>query len=321
MRAVFCGTPEFSVPGLRALLDAGVRLPLVVSRPDRVRRRRGRPEPSPVREFALEHGLETAVLERGGRSRLYERILACEPDVVVVVAFGHIVREPLLHGAPLGCVNVHASLLPRWRGPAPIHTSIVAGDRATGVCTMQMAEGVDTGDVYEVARTEIGPDETAGQLHDRLADLGGSILVSTLAALDRGDLEATPQSGEGVCHAPMLERAEGSVDFNAPAQKVHDRIRGLDPWPGTRVSWEGATLRIASSTLGAGFHDARPGSILAIDEAGLRVACAEGAVELRTVQAEGGRPVSPVEFGRGHPLRVGQVLSPLPGFSPREPRR
>jgi len=308
MRAVFCGTPEFAVPALDAMINTGIDIPLVISQPDRVRGRRGKPAPSPVRQCALDHELATAVLEKGQRASLYERILATAPDVVVVVAFGHIIREPLLNGARLGCVNVHASLLPRWRGPAPIHTAIVAGDRETGVCTMKLAQGVDTGEVFECARTAIGERETAGELHARLAVLGASTLLSTLDRLDRGAIEARAQSTRGITHAPMLNRSEGSVDFDRPAREVHDRVRGLD-----------RRLKVSGSEPVDLRHDAPPGEILAVDD-GLLVACADSAVRFSRIQAEGKRAVSPGEFARGHGLAAGQRLLPVEGFAPREPR-
>jgi methionyl-tRNA formyltransferase len=317
MRAVFCGTPEFAVPALDAILDAGIEVPLVVSQPDRVRGRRAHPTPTPVRQRAIDLAIDTDVLQKGRRAELYECILSADPDVVVVVAFGHIIREPLLTGARLGCVNVHASLLPRWRGPAPIHTAIVAGDRETGVCTMKLAQGVDTGDVYECARTSIGPDETAGDLHDRLATLGAATLVTTLRGLDAGTLPARAQPEDGITHAPMLERAEGSVNFDRPATQVHDRIRGLNPWPATTVLCEDRRLKISDSRLAEG--SGSPGEILSADD-GLVIACAQGAVRIGTVQGEGGRPVPASDFARGQRLATGVHLRPLEGFAVRDPR-
>jgi methionyl-tRNA formyltransferase len=319
MRAVFCGTPDFAVPALNSMIGAEIDIPLVVSQPDRVRGRRGKPLPSPVRQCALDHELPTAVLEKGQRSSLYEQILGTKPDVIVVVAFGHIIREPLLNGTHLGCVNVHASLLPRWRGPAPIHTAIVAGDRETGVCTMKLGAGVDTGDVFECVRIGIGERETAGELHDRLASLGASTLLSTLEKLDRGVIEAVAQPTEGITRAPMLARAEGSVDFNRTAREVHDRIRGLDPWPATSVDWDGRRLKVSESEPVEVRHDASPGEVISVDN-GLLVACADSAVRISRIQAEGKRPVSPGEFARGHGLKSGDRLRPVEGFVPREPR-
>lgn len=323
MRVVYCGTPDFAVPSLQALVDAGFDVPLVVSQPDRVRSRRGKPEPSAVRARALELGLATAVLERGrvAREELYSRILDLEPDVIAVVAFGHIVREPLLHGARLGCVNVHASLLPRWRGPAPIHTAIVAGDTESGVCTMQLAAGVDTGDVYLREAIAIGPDDTAGTLHDRLAALGAELLPRTLHGLATAQLHATAQDEHGITHAPMLDKSEGSVDFTATAQRVHDRIRGLDPWPGVTVRHRETRLKLSGSEQPTQAEvEAAPGTVLALDDAGVVVACGDGHVRIVRVQGEGKRAMDPLTYAHGHGLACGDRFLPLESFVPREPR-
>ena len=322
MRAVFCGTPDFAVPGLDAMLDAGLDVPLVVSQPDRVRGRRAAPTPTPVRARALERDVPTAVLERGkaAREALYEQVLGLDPDVVVV-AFGHIVREPLLTGPRLGCLNVHASLLPRWRGPAPIHTAIVAGDRETGVCTMQLAAGVDTGDVYDVARTTIEPTDTAGIVHDRLAELGARLLVQTLQRLEAGDVTTTPQPEDGITHAPMLDKREGSASFDVPAERLHDRVRGLDPWPGvTVVHGDDLRLKIRDTAALRLPSDAEPGTVIAIDDDGLRVACAEGQLLIRAVQPAGRKSMRPIECARGYGLAAGVRLGPTPEFTPVEPR-
>ena len=323
MRVVFCGTPGFAVPSLQGLFETAHDIALVVSQPDRIRGRRGKPEPSTVRDRALALGLPTAVLERGRAARddLYERILALSPDVVAVVAFGHIVREPLLNGPPLGCVNVHASLLPRWRGPAPVHTAIVAGDRSTGVCTMRLAAGVDTGGVYLREETAIGADERAGQLLDRLAGLGALLLPRTLQGLGDGSLIATDQAEQGITHAPMLDKSEGSVDFAASAQRVHDRIRGLDPWPAVAVRHHESRLKLAASTSPTPVRMTRePGIVLQIDDAGMEIACGDGHLRIGRVQGEGTRAMPPAEYARGHGLAVGDRLHALEGFAPKEPR-
>lgn len=319
MRSVFCGSPDFARPSLQALLEAGVDVPLVVSQPDRRRGRRAKPTPTPVRALALENGIHTRVLEKGRRRELYEEILSLSPDVVVVVAFGHIIREPLLHGARWGCVNVHASLLPRWRGPAPIHRAVVAGDRRTGVCTMALAEGVDTGDVYQCAETPIGENETTGELHDRLAALGADTLVSTLEGLRAGTLRGRPQPEEGVTHAPLLDKREGSVDFAAPARRVHDRIRGLDPWPSVTVLADDRRIRLGGSRLldeeDPGEEEA--GRVLAIGAEGMDVLCGPGVVRITSVQPAGGRRMTPLELSRGGGLSGSTRLLPLPDFRPR----
>lgn len=273
--------------------------------------------PTPVRARARELGLNNLVLERGGRKTLYERVLELQPEIVVVVAFGHIIREPLLNGPEHGCLNVHASLLPRWRGPAPIHRAIVAGDEHGGVCTMRLEAGVDTGPLYRSASTSIGLDETTGSLHDRLSALGAELLVETLDAIEDDGLKAQAQSGEGTTRAPLLHKDEGSVDFARPSREVHDRIRGFDPWPGITVLHGESTLKLAASHC----HlepSGEAGRILAVDDAGLWVACADGSVCLSRVQAPGTRWLSPLEFARGHDLKPGQRLSPRGSIPGRE---
>ena len=313
MRIVFLGTPDFACPSLSAIHAAGHEIPLVVSQPDRPRGRRGASEPSPVRARAAELGLESCSLEKGGRKALYARVLEHEPDVVVVVAFGHIIREPLLNGPRHGCLNLHASLLPRWRGPAPIHRAIVAGDGLSGVSTMRLEAGVDTGPVYGTEALIIGGDETAGELHDRLAEMGASLLVETLAGLEAGFLHPLPQETEGITHAPLLRKEEGSVDFDASPRRVHDRIRGLSPWPGITVEWEGRRLKLSDSRVlppSATAIDTVPGTILAVDAEGMTVACREGSILIARLQLAGRKWTEPEAFARGESLSAGQLLIP-----------
>lgn len=310
MRTVFLGTPDFAVPCLEALAGTRHEPLLVVSQPDKVRGRGSAEVPTPVRARARALGLPETVLEKGARRALYERVLALEPEIVIVVAFGHILREPLLNGAPHGCLNVHASLLPRWRGPAPIHRAVVAGDEETGVCTMRLEEGVDTGPVYDRAAIAIGPDETTGELHDRLAALGAELLVRTLDAIEDGGLAPRPQDSEGITHAPLLHKEEGSVDFARPALEVHDRIRGFDPWPGITVGHRDGVLKLAASHC----DPDRPGPVgelIAIDESGLWVGCATGSVRVARVQAPGTRWMSPLEYARGRGLELGEHFGTL----------
>ena len=316
MRLVFLGTPDFALPCLDALAESGHELLLVVSQPDKARGRGRSPVPTPVRCRAQQRGLPETTLEKGGRAALYQRILQLRAEMAVVVAFGHIIKDPLLHGLPHHCLNIHASLLPRWRGPAPIHRAIIAGDRHTGVCSMRLEEGVDTGGVYRCASTEIQENETAGELHDRLAQLGARVLMETIDGIENGRLQARSQSEEGVCHAPRLSKEEGTADFRRPAAEVHDRIRGLDPWPSVTVVSPEGRLRLGGSRRSADAGDT-PGKILAIGEEGLVIACAEASVRIEKVQAPGTRWMHPLEFARGHSLSVGMILLPLGEVSPR----
>ncbi len=318
MRLVFLGSPEFAIPSLEALVKEGHEVLLVVTQPDKARGRGREPLPTPIRRRAMELGLAETTLKPKDREKCYRRILELSPEIVVVVAFGHLIKEPLLHGPTLGCLNVHASLLPRWRGAAPIHRAVIAGDRTTGVCTMQLEKGMDTGPVYARVETEIGPEETAGELHDRLAVLGAELLIRTLAEMKAEGLRASPQTEEGAVLAPLLRKEEGTVDFARGADEVHDRIRGLSPWPGVAVETAGEILRLRGSyLLSEGRGEA--GRILSIDGEGMSVACSRGAVGIRLVQRAGGRFMSPLQFSRGHELRVGESFSPLAEVPPRKP--
>ncbi|HKI82816.1 MAG TPA: methionyl-tRNA formyltransferase [Candidatus Krumholzibacteria bacterium] len=310
MRLVFLGSPEFAIPSLEALVRAGHELALVVTQPDKARGRGRTPLPTPVRRRAKELGLRDMALQPKARQEAYRQILDCSPQLAVVVAFGHLIREPLLHGPSLGCLNVHASLLPRWRGAAPIHRAIIAGDERTGVCTMRLEKGMDTGPVYAQEETPIGPEETAGELHDRLAVLGAQLLLHTIDEIQSRGLAPRPQASEGVTIAPMLRKEEGTVDFARSAQEVHDRIRGLCPWPGVAVLRDGETLKLKGSRLLPELQG-KAGEILAIDEDGMSVGCAQGAVRIHFVQRAGGRFLPPLQFARGFPLRAGDKLSPL----------
>ncbi len=320
MRLVLLGTPEFACPSLRALLAAGHELALVVTQPDKPRGRGQQPSPTPVKALAAARGLPVAMLERGARTPTYQRILELAPDCVVVVAFGHLVREPLLSSPPLGCLNVHASLLPRWRGAAPIQRAILAGDRITGVTTMRLEAGLDTGPIYLAQPAPIGEDETAGELNERLAALGALLLVRTLEGLAAGTLAPTPQSQAGVTHAPPLRKAEGTVDFAWSAQRVHDTVRALHPWPRATALHGVHRLGLAHTRrlrapLTPSRQDAAPGTVLQLDAAGMDVACGDGSVRIGQVQPEGGRWMDPASYARGHGLQPGDVLRPLPPSS------
>ncbi len=318
MRLVFLGSPEFAIPSLEALVHAGHELALVVTQPDKAKGRGRALVPTPVRQRARELGLADACLRPRAREEAYRHILSFSPELAVVVAFGHLIREPLLHGPSLGCLNLHASLLPRWRGAAPIHRAIIAGDEKTGVCTMRLEKGMDTGPVYERVETPIGPQETAGELHDRLAEMGAQLLVHTLDEIQSRGLSPLPQASEGVTLAPMLRKEEGTVDFARSAEEVHDRIRGLSPWPGVAVLKDGQALKLKGSRLLTELRGAA-GEILAIDEAGMCVGCAAGAVQIHSVQRAGGRFLSPLQFARGFPLQVGDRLLPLADVPARVP--
>ena len=306
---VFMGTPEFSVPMLGALLAAGHRVRCVYTQPPRPAGRRGLAEtPSPVHAFASEHGLPvlTPVSLKGEAEQ--QAFAAPGADVAVVVAYGLLLPRPVLAAPRLGCINLHASLLPRWRGAAPIQRAIMAGDAETGAMTLQMGAGLDTGPVLMTARTPILPDETAGELHDRLALLGAPLLVETLAALEAGTITALQQPSEGVTYAAKIDKAEARIDFARPASEVHNRIRGLTPSPGAwfevMVDGRPERIKVLKSSLAEG--RGAPGEVL---DGELTIACSEGAIRPVLVQRAGRRPVATAELLHGLALPAGTRLA------------
>lgn len=299
MRIVFMGTPEFAVPTLDALVAAGHEVVLVVAQPDRPAGRGQQLRSPPVAERARALGLPLAQ-PKGVRSGPFpERFAALAPDVAVVIAYGRILPPALLAAPRLGCVNVHASLLPRWRGAAPIQHAILAGDAVTGVCTQRMEEGLDTGPVYVRRETPVGPRETAGQLHDRLAALSAAVAVETLGGL--ADRIPTPQDEARATWAPLVSKDDGRVDWTRPADELDRRIRAMTPWPGGFVATAEGRIKLLEARPAAGGGAA--GAVLSVRP--LVVAAGEGALELVTVQAPGRRAVTGAEFANGARIAPG----------------
>jgi methionyl-tRNA formyltransferase len=304
MRIVFMGTPEFAVPTLDALVAAGHEVLLVVAQPDRPAGRGQQLRSPPVAERARALGLPLAQ-PKGVRSGPFPaRFAALAPDVAVVIAYGRILPAALLAVPRHGCVNVHASLLPRWRGAAPIQHAILAGDAVTGVCTQRMEEGLDTGPVYVLRETTIGARETAGQLHDRLAALSAEVAVETLAGLE--GRVPVPQDEARATWAPLVSKDDGRIDWSRPAAELDRRVRAMTPWPGGFVAAEGGPIKLLEVRPSAG--EGAPGTVLSVRP--LVVAAGSGALELVTVQAPGRRPVSGAEFANGARLVAEQ---PFPG--------
>lgn len=309
MRVVFMGTPDFAVPALSEILGQGHEVAAVYTRAPKPAGRRGLDlTPSPVHRLAEQFGVEVRTPRTLRDGVEQEAFAALAADVAVVVAYGLILPKPVLDAPALGCLNLHASLLPRWRGAAPIHRAVMAGDAETGVMVMKMEEGLDTGPVAMAERVRIGADETTGELHDRLAGVGADLLARALAALSRGALQFTPQAEEGVLYAGKIDKAEARVDWSAPARAVHDRIRGLSPFPGAFVEVdfgkgpERVKLLRVSLADGAG----APGELL--DASGV-VACGQGAVRLVEVQRAGRGATAFAEFARGARLEPGVRLT------------
>jgi len=295
MKVVFMGTPDFSVPALDAVIAAGHEVVAVYTQPPRPAGRGKRDRPSPVQARAEARGLEVRHPVSLRTAEAQDDFAALGADVAVVVAYGLILPQAVLDAPVQGCLNIHASLLPRWRGAAPIHRAVMAGDAETGVCIMQMEAGLDTGPVLLCETTEIGPETTTALLHDRLAGMGARLIARALA--DLPTLEPCPQPEDGVTYAKKIDKAEARIDWTRPAVEVDRQIRGLAPFPGAWCEIMGERVKLLASRLAEG--DGTPGQVLPRGEDQLVVACGEGAVELRRAQRAGGKPLATEEFLRG----------------------
>ena len=301
MRVIFMGTPAFSVPVLDALVAAGHEVCAVYSQPPRPAGRGKKDRPSPVQARAEALGLEVRCPVSLGGASEQAAFAALKADVAVVVAYGLILPRAVLDAPARGCLNIHASLLPRWRGAAPIHRAIMAGDAETGVCIMQMEAGLDTGPVLLRQATPIGAQETTGTLHDRLSAMGAALIVKALGQLDR--LEPVPQPDAGVTYAGKIDKSEARLDWTWRAEEVDRHIRGLSPFPGAWTEHDGQRLKLLGSRMGRGCG--APGEVL--DDA-LTVACGQGAVQLLRLQRAGARAQDAGDFLRGYPIPRGTRL-------------
>lgn len=306
---IFVGTPEFALPSLGALIAAGAPILLVITQPDRPKGRGQKLSPPPVKELALAHGLPVFQPGRVKSPEVVSRAETLAPACLVVVAYGQLLPERLLKIPPLGTVNVHASLLPRYRGAAPIPWALIEGETVTGVTTMLLDPGMDTGDMLLSREVPIGPEDTGGSLHDRLAEVGASVLVETLARLADGSLTLRPQDHSQATYAPMIRPEDCRVNWQEEAELVSRRIRALDPWPGAFTLWQGRRLKLfGCRALSSGAAGARPGTVLASRPEGLDVAARGGAVRLQSLQLEGRRRLAAADFFKGYQLTVGTVL-------------
>ena len=299
MRVIFMGTPDFAVPSLQALLDHGYEVCAVYTQPDKPKGRGHKLQPPPVKELALAREipvLQPATLRSG---EVQEEIRQWNADVIVVVAYGKILPKAVLDIPRLGCVNVHGSLLPKYRGAAPIQWTVLNGDKTAGVTTMFMGEGMDTGDMLLKTETAVGEEETSGQLFDRLKDLGADLLIQTLERLEQGTLTPIPQNEAEATRAPMLTKDLSLVDWTKPAQQVHDLIRGLNPWPSAVSYLDGKKLKLHASRVREG--NGEPGKPFAQDGV-LLVYCGEGALELTEIQTENGKRMDGKSYLLGHLL-------------------
>ena len=333
LRIIFLGTAELSCASLQALAgDAKYPIAAVVTQPDRPKGRDLKPQPSPVKSLALRLGLPILQPERARDEKFIAGLGALRPDLIVVVAYGQILPPAILDLPRHGCVNVHTSLLPRYRGAAPIQWAIANGDRETGVTLMKMDAGLDTGPIISQCRTAILPADDSATLHDRLAQLGAELLVQTIPAYVAGKIQPVPQPAEGVSHAAKIKKEDGRIDWNRPARDIWNRLRAFTPWPGAFTFWPGippsadSALRTEKTSKGGNPGAPRPkllkiwkaevveksgraGEVLAADKTGIVAACGEHALRILELQREGGRRQTAVEFLAGHALKTGEKFA------------
>ncbi len=312
MKVIFAGTPEFAAVALQALHEAGFEIPLVLTQPDRPAGRGMQLQPSAVKQYAVQHGIEVLQPlslrmdakdpQRAAEARAaHERLLATDYDVMVVAAYGLILPRSTLDIKP--CLNIHGSLLPRWRGAAPIHRAIEAGDAETGVTIMQMEEGLDTGPMLLVERTPITPQDTTATLHDKLAAMGAQMMVKVLRKMEHGVVEAVPQPEQGVTYANKILKEEAALDFSQPAREIHRKIRAFNPFPGAHGDVNGTTIKLWGAEVLDESSNAAAGQVIAADaQHGIVVACGEGTLRLTQLQKPGGKRLPAAEFIKGFPL-------------------
>lgn len=306
MRIVFAGTPDFAVPALKALVADGQDVAAVLTQPDRAAGRGRRVVAGPVTDCARGLGIELLQPETLKDDAAKAALRRLEPELMVVVAYGMLLRRAVLELPARGCINVHASLLPRWRGAAPIHRALEAGDAETGVSIMQMEAGLDTGPVLARRGTPITSRDTAGSLHDRLAALGAELLIETLKGLEAGTVQAVPQDNSLATYAPKLTPDDALVDWRLPAERLERRVRAMNPWPVLRARHHGHRLRIWESQVISNESDRPPGEVLRAGPPGVDVACGEGALRLTAIQREGGRRLPAGSFLNGYPIEPGE---------------
>ncbi len=306
IRTVFMGTPDFALATFQGLIDAGLNVVGVYTQPDRPKGRGNKLAAPPVKELAVQHHIPVFQPNRLRNEAAVEQLAALQPDLIVVVAYGQILPQSVLDMPKYGCINVHASLLPRHRGAAPINQAIICGDKTAGITTMMMDAGLDTGAMLVKREVAISANETAGQLHDRLALLGSEAMSETLARLCAGTLQSVAQDNSLTTYAPMMKKEDGCIDWSQDSLTIHNLVRGLDPWPAAYTLLDGETLKIADTQVCAGSGVA--GSVLQADAHGVIVACGQGALNIRALQLPGKKRLAAEAFLRGRALAVGTKL-------------
>ena len=313
MRVIFMGTPDFSVGTLEAIIEAGHEVALVVTQPDKPKGRGKTMQYTPVKECALSHGIEVFQPVKIRESANIEYLRKFNADIIIVVAFGQILSKSILDMPRYGCINVHASLLPKYRGAAPIQWAVINGDEFTGVTTMRMDEGVDTGDMIAKSTVRLAPDETGGSLFDKLSAEGARLCVETMKMIEDGTAEYTPQNSEEATHTSMISKELGFIDWTKPAVEIERLIRGLNPWPSAFTSLNGKMLKgwdadVISDDSACRLRDGKPGEVVEIDKDSFTVACGNGYLIIKEVQLEGKKRMDSGSFLRGNHLDEGVVF-------------
>ena len=309
LRIIFMGTPDFGAATLEALIGGPDEIVAVVTQPDRAKGRGKKITPPPVKVLAEAHGIPVLQPTKIKTEEFRNGLLSYHPDLIVVTAYGRILPKSLLELAPLGCINVHGSLLPKYRGAAPIQWSVIKGEKEVGITIIQMDQGMDTGDMLAKAKIETAPDETAGSLFGKLSKLGGTALLKAIKGLKEGSVVPVPQKHEDATLAPMLKKEDGLIDWSADAFTVSCLIRGLDPWPSAFCFLDGTRLRLFTPEVIYQNHGATPGTVIQADDRGLLIACGQDALCIHELQPEGKKRMTADAFLRGRPVQPGTLLT------------
>lgn len=304
MRVVFMGTPDIAATCLNKIIEKGFDIVGVYTQPDRPKNRGMKLAFSPVKEVAIAHNIPVFQPENFREEETVQQLRDLKPDVVAVVAYGRILPQKVLDIPAKGCINIHASLLPAYRGSAPYQWAVLDGLQETGVTAMYLCREMDAGDKIDTAKTSIGENETAGELLDRLAVLGADLLDKTLRAIENGTVQSVPQDHSKATYAPMLDKSMCPIDFTKTAQQVHNHVRGMNPWPVATMELKGKRFKVYETAVIHENSNAIPSMVLGLTKTGLRIACGEGVIEIRTLQAEGGKRMAAPDYFRGHPLEM-----------------
>ncbi len=313
MRVIFMGTPAFAVPCLRALIDEKYELLAVYTQPDRPKGRGKRLMPPPVKELAVEEGIPVYQPTSLKGPEMLETIKALAPDIIIVVAYGQILPKAILELPPFGCVNVHASILPKYRGAAPINWAIINGEAKTGITTMYMDVGIDTGDMILKEELEIGQNETSSELHDRMSALGAEVLISTLGLIETGNVVREPQDHQESSYAPMLTKDLGRIDWSKAAIDIKNLVRGTIPWPTAYTVYKGEVMKVLKCGIEEAESNEAPGKLVKVTKDGIYVAAGEGIIVIQELQFSGGKRLTVRDFLVGNQLEEGVILGEAAG--------